>query len=217
MYLSKFLKIDQLPIAIFTLIFSLIWYSFIQLPITLNNYIESKSLIFIILGSMYILIFGGLLIIFLIKIYTKNNSLKKDCNWKLITYSFAMMLLYNTLFDCILPTTKNQNIIISLINNKTIVMGALLFIIIGPIIEELICRGLFINMLFERNTFWAPIITSGLFFGLLHASGNFIELLYYVFFGIILSFTYKKTGILSLTIAIHIINNLISYTSTFLM
>lgn len=77
MYLSKFLKIDQLPIAIFTLIFSLIWYSFIQLPITLNNYIESKSLIFIILGSMYILIFGGLFIIFLIKIYTKNNSLKK--------------------------------------------------------------------------------------------------------------------------------------------
>lgn len=217
MYLSKFLKIDQLPIAIFTLIFSLIWYSFIQLPITLNNYIEKKSLIFIILGTIYIFIFGGLLIMFLIKIYTKNNVLKKDYNWKSIIYSFAIMLLYNTLFDYVLPTTKNQNIIISLINNKTIIMGALLFIIIGPIIEELICRGLFINMIFKQNTFWMPIITSGLFFGLLHASSNFIELLYYVFFGIILSFTYKKTGILSLTIALHVINNLISYTTTFLM
>lgn len=72
-------------------------------------------------------------------------------------------------------------------------------------------------MLFERNTFWMPIITSGLFFGLLHASSNLIELLYYVFFGIILAFTYKRTGMLSLTIAIHAINNLISYTSTFLM
>lgn len=217
MYLSKFLKIDQFPITIFTLIFSLIWYSFIQLPITLNNYIENKSLIFIILGNMYILIFGGLLITFLIKKYIKNNSLKKDYNWKLVMSSFAIMLLYNVLFDYILPTTKNQNLIIGLINNKTIIMGALLFIVIGPIIEELICRGLFINMLFERNTFWMPIITSGLFFGLLHASSNLIELLYYVFFGIILAFTYKRTGMLSLTIAIHAINNLISYTSTFLM
>lgn len=166
---------------------------------------------------MYILIFGGLLITFLIKKYIKNNSLKKDYNWKLVMSSFAIMLLYNVLFDYILPTTKNQNLIIGLINNKTIIMGALLFIVIGPIIEELICRGLFINMLFERNTFWMPIITSGLFFGLLHASSNLIELLYYVFFGIILAFTYKRTGMLSLTIAIHAINNLISYTSTFLM
>lgn len=125
MYLSKFLKIDQFPITIFTLIFSLIWYSFIQLPITLNNYIENKSLIFIILGNMYILIFGGLLITFLIKKYIKNNSLKKDYNWKLVMSSFTIMLLYNVLFDYILPTTKNQNLIIGLINNKTNYYGSI--------------------------------------------------------------------------------------------
>ncbi|MEE8837888.1 MAG: CPBP family intramembrane glutamic endopeptidase [Leuconostoc gelidum] len=111
------------------------------------------------------------------------------------------------------PLMMNSNKVI--LNGHTFFVGILIFTIIAPILEELIFRGLFINLIFKQNTFWVPVISSGIIFGSLHAASNIMEWLYYVIFGMILATSYKKTDTLAVPIALHMINNAISFFMTF--
>ena len=81
--------------------------------------------------------------------------------------------------------------------------------IVGPIVEELMFRGLIYRSLEKAIEIpWIPIIVSGVMFGAWH--GSFIQGVYTAILGIILAYYYKKTRSLFLVITVHIINNFLS-------
>ena len=81
--------------------------------------------------------------------------------------------------------------------------------IVGPIVEEIMFRGLIYRSLEKAiETPWLPIVISGVMFGVWH--GSFIQGVYTAILGIILAYYYKKTRSLFLVIMVHIINNFLS-------
>ena len=81
--------------------------------------------------------------------------------------------------------------------------------IVGPIVEEIMFRGLIYRSLEKAiETPWIPIVISGVMFGAWH--GSFIQGVYTAILGMILAYYYKKTRSLFLVIMVHIINNFLS-------
>lgn len=89
----------------------------------------------------------------------------------------------------------------------------IMLVIVAPIFEELIFRGMFFNTFFpveNKTTKVVGILTSGLVFGLAHdpTFSKFI-ILYWVM-GSILAWTYVTTRDIRYSIIAHMLNNLIS-------
>ena len=108
--------------------------------------------------------------------------------------------------------TANNQAIIDSMNGNPIIIGLVCFsaVCLTPFAEELIFRGLFMNLFFDGRAFWLPIIFSGLIFTLVHASSNIISYLIYFYMGCVLAYVYCSTGNLSNSIGVHLINNLVS-------
>lgn len=95
------------------------------------------------------------------------------------------------------------------INQGSFVWIFLAVCLIGPIIEELMFRGLIYNTF--RRVFKSPvpaIVLSGVMFGIWH--GNLIQTVYTSIMGMIVAYVYYKTGRLIFPILIHMLNNIIS-------
>lgn len=81
-------------------------------------------------------------------------------------------------------------------------------VIIGPIVEELLFRGLVFQYLERVKKGWFPIVLSGLAFGLWHEEP--VQVVYTALMGIGLGIVYAKTRDLRLVMVIHICNNFLS-------
>lgn len=87
------------------------------------------------------------------------------------------------------------------------VIYVIMVLFIGPIIEELIFRGVFFNALRSFNWIFAAIFTS-LLFGMLHM--NFFQGLNVLALSLVCCWAYEKTDNLLVCIALHFFNNLIA-------
>ncbi|MBR4589708.1 MAG: CPBP family intramembrane metalloprotease [Bacteroidaceae bacterium] len=93
-----------------------------------------------------------------------------------------------------------------IITPSTWVLGLLLVGILGPIFEEIMCRGILIGGLRKiKCPVWTSIILSGIIFGALH--GMIIKFVGCTIFGIITGWLYCRTRSLIPGIVMHIINN----------
>lgn len=79
-------------------------------------------------------------------------------------------------------------------------------VVVAPIFEEIICRGIFLEGFLKRYNKWVALIASALLFGAIH--GNLPQFLYATFLGLILGYVYMKTRSLILSIMLHAFNNL---------
>ena len=79
-------------------------------------------------------------------------------------------------------------------------------VILAPIVEELFFRKLLISRM-ERHGEKAAILLSGLIFGIFH--GNFSQFFYAFALGIVLGYIYIRTRKIGITIAIHMLVNLL--------
>ncbi len=77
------------------------------------------------------------------------------------------------------------------LNNEAYIFIFLSVILFGPIVEELLFRGLIFNEIDKIKGGAAPIILSGLLFGLFHREP--VQVVYASILGIILGFVYSKT------------------------
>ncbi len=66
------------------------------------------------------------------------------------------------------------------------------------------------NGFFSPDSFWLPIIVSGVFFSLAHASTTIVSYLIYMTLGCFLAHTYRRTHNLGASIGLHMLNNLIA-------
>jgi uncharacterized protein len=93
-----------------------------------------------------------------------------------------------------------------------LVAGALVVIVVAPICEELFFRAFLFRVLRLRMTFWLAAAIDGVLFGLVHASSTTLEALpILAFLGLVFCYVYERTGTLFATIAMHALNNTISY------
>lgn len=89
-----------------------------------------------------------------------------------------------------------------------------MIIIVAPIFEETIFRGLFFNTFFSSNVNsnrWLGILTSGLVFGLAHDPGLTKFLFIYWILGCILALVYTRTKDLRYSIIAHMLFNSLGF------
>lgn len=81
-------------------------------------------------------------------------------------------------------------------------------VILSPIAEELIFRGILTNMFFKPTNIWPKTILSGIVFSAGHMSTNPISFLIYAFMGMTLAYVYLRTRDIRNSMAIHMVNNM---------
>lgn len=99
-------------------------------------------------------------------------------------------------------------------NNETLVtapvaINIITTVLIGPIFEEILCRGLMLGALKKAMPAWLAVGVSSLVFGLLH--GNPIGIIYATLFGILLGFIAIKLNSIMPSILCHIAFNFTSF------
>lgn len=115
----------------------------------------------------------------------------------------VLFLLSGWIPEEIIDVESNWDLIIT---PSTWVLALLLVGILGPIFEEIMCRGVLIGGLLKiKCPVWTAIILSGIIFGALH--GMIIMFVGCTIFGIITGWLYCRTRSLIPGIVMHIINN----------
>lgn len=170
----------------------------------------------------FILIFVGI-ILWAKKIWQQNNRTVKQSlsTGKSIGYViwgyvaiYAGQIVLGTLNIMLYHQTQtaNNNEVSKIMANNMMVMVVfgLSTVLLTPIAEELIFRGVLTNLFFKPNQFWPKLVLSGFVFSIGHMSTTVISFLIYFYMGMVLAFLYQKTGQLKLSIALHGLNNLIA-------
>ena len=99
--------------------------------------------------------------------------------------------------------------VISISGESTILTTCFSFIsvvILGPILEEIVHRGYFMNTFFPKSKYYLDVILSALIFGLSHlvlSHRDPISLMIYCFFGLFFALVYRWTKNLKITILCH--------------
>lgn len=145
-------------------------------------------------------------------------------NWQHMCYLvgiFVFMIVVEFIVSAVrviftgVTTTENQEAIQNLTAHVNVTMVAMIIyaVILAPIVEEIIFRGLVINYFFRDSWWWASIILSGVLFAFPHMGvvptnlSDALNYLIYTFMGMVMAYVYKQTGNLQDSIAIHFINN----------
>ena len=80
-------------------------------------------------------------------------------------------------------------------------------VIVVPILEEILLRGIICTQVYFWHGSWMAIITSSIFFGILH--NNIVQFIYALVIGLGLGFIFIKSKRLSICILAHSIINLV--------
>ena len=115
-------------------------------------------------------------------------------------------IIGNLLNEMVGALTGNlpENNIATIIEEVPMWLIVILMVIIGPIVEELICRKLII----DRLSAWGDhiaILFSAVAFGLIHA--NLYQFFYAAFLGALLGYVYTRTRDVRYTILLHMLFN----------
>lgn len=95
--------------------------------------------------------------------------------------------------------------------------GALAFfavVILAPVFEEILCRGLILNTLRKSMPRWWAIVLSSAIFGIIH--GNPIQFIYATAIGILLGWLYTKFDSIWIPMLCHLTFNLMSMLNSYL-
>lgn len=166
----------------------------------------SDTFLLIILGFMYYdEIKNGI-------IKLKENFMKTfDTTFKYWLVGFIGMVVSNLLINLLFPqaVAGNENSVQNMISQTPIIMFFTAGIV-APIIEELVFRQAFKDILLSPKVF---VVVSGVVFGLLHVVFSYtswIDFLYvipYSSLGIAFAYTVYKTDNITSSIMMHIIHN----------
>jgi uncharacterized protein len=96
----------------------------------------------------------------------------------------------------------------NLVNNPRNIFSILTLVVSAPILEELIFRGIILDGLLKRYSPIKAIIVSSFLFGIVHL--NPWQFLSAFILGIFIGWVYHRTKSVTLSIAIHAINNLMA-------
>lgn len=138
-------------------------------------------------------------------------------------FSFIGEMFVNLFLPFDARQASNQELVVTLVSYNA---GIMVFnaVILAPIVEELIFRGLIFNSLRQKSKLWAHLISAFLF-GFLHVysyilSGDmseWIKLIPYMMAGLAFSFAYERRQNIGVPILLHSIKNLIAMILIYIM
>lgn len=141
-----------------------------------------------------------------------NFNEKAKFNWQSVGIAVAGFIVIAIsqfiIMRLLTKSSANQSEIGNILNNSGQVF-LLNLVIIAPISEELIFRGMFFNTFFAKPTkfnLWAGGIIDGFLFGYIHA-GLSIQISSYWIMGIVFSLIYLYTKDIKYSILAHVLNN----------
>ena len=175
-----------------------------QYKTDLLNFMNSHALL---ITTIMFIIFGIIFLI-LIKPY-KKNEINTDINIKtiilIILSGISISIFYNTLvyfINSVIHITDDY--IISDIPLFTLILTTG---IMGPILEELLFRGIVYNRLKIYLSHKKSVIITSILFSIMHLP-NIINVIYTFFLSFILIYLYDRYKLLKISILFHIIINI---------
>lgn len=106
-------------------------------------------------------------------------------------------------------TTSNQETINSLISETSLISSFFVIVIVAPLCEEIICRGIIPTKLFEGYE-KIGYIFGWLLFTIAHMPNNLPSFLIYGWMSAVLTWTAYRTKRLEMSILLHLVNNGVS-------
>lgn len=129
----------------------------------------------------------------------------------MVILAVILNLIINELSLPFMKLTGNANVdALQAIMQANPLLMIIYAVIVGPILEELLFRGLFMNMFFVNKP-WISWFVSSIIFGVMHTSNDPVYLLSKILLGMVLGFVYLKTKNIKANIAVHIINNISAF------
>ena len=107
-------------------------------------------------------------------------------------------------------TTANQQVINNLISESSLISSFFLIVLIAPICEEIICRGIIPTKLFQGYEKLGYVV-GWLIFLLAHTPSNLPSFLIYGWMSAVLTWTAYRTRRLEMSISVHMLLNSISF------
>ncbi len=146
----------------------------------------------------------------------KSISLKKLMKTVLLAYLGYLLLSMGlswilSLTDSSLPGYESQESYLPLfgMDFAGLAVGFLLVGVLAPILEEILFRGFVYRIFVKTWPLWMGSILSAALFALIHVQfQTFIPLFV---LGLLLNYTYQKTGSLWAPIAFHSLNNILAF------
>lgn len=144
------------------------------------------------------------------------RGLSKE-DWRFLFWyipsSYTVYLLGNGLLARIFGEAEavNQIAVETMFEYVPIWQMFLMIVVVAPIVEELLFRGLVLFSSGRLETTWLRVIISAILFGAAHSPTNIQSLYTYVGMGFILAYAAKRTQSVEAPIFYHFLNNLIGF------
>ena len=191
-----------------------------QFPIGLALFLANKQFPILqsglLVGSLSIVV----LIVFIIgarktQLATFNLSFFKAKDLARLVLSYLVILATNLLGSLLLrltneATTNNQSILNGLVQNSSLISTFFLLVLIAPICEEILCRGIIPQKIF-RGKEKLGFVVGAIVFALLHTPTNLPSVIIYGGMSTVLTWTAYKTERLEMSILLHMILNGIAF------
>lgn len=146
---------------------------------------------------------------------TFNLSFFKAKDLARLVLSYLVIFATNLLGSLLLrltneATTNNQSILNGLVQNSSLISTFFLLVLIAPICEEILCRGIIPKKIF-RGKEKLGFIVGAIVFALLHMPTNLPSVIIYGGMSTVLTWTAYKTERLEMSILLHMILNGIAF------
>ena len=191
-----------------------------QFPIGLALFLADKQFPILQSGLLVGALSIVVLIVFIIgarktQLATFNLSFFKAKDLARLVLSYLVIFATNLLGSLLLrltneATTNNQSILNGLVQNSSLISTFFLLVLIAPICEEILCRGIIPQKIF-RGKEKLGFVVGAIVFALLHMPTNLPSVIIYGGMSTVLTWTAYKTERLEMSILLHMILNGIAF------
>ena len=160
-----------------------------------------------LLAMLYLLVFEG------------RKILELKWKWRYLVYlllAYGVSYLSDIVFSFLTPATSNQialNELIEMTGRQELLYFLLITCLLGPITEELVYRGVLMNIFLKDSPWYGDVLLSACVFGYVHVSSGLTPLAFFTYAsgGAICAFLYRKTHSLYYPILLHIMINITAF------
>ena len=191
-----------------------------QLPLILSALLSARQFPLLQSGLSVALLSIAILTVFIFsarktEIASFNLSFFKAKDLARLVLSYLVIFTSNLFGSALLrlmneSTTSNQSTINNLVQNSSLISSFFLLVLIAPICEEILCRGIIPKKIF-RGKEKLGYLVGAVVFALLHTPTNLPSLLIYGGMSTVLTWTVYRTERLEMSILLHMIVNGIAF------
>ena len=191
-----------------------------QLPLILSALLSARQFPLLQSGLLVALLSVAILAVFIFsarktEIATFNLSFFKAKDLARLVLSYLVIFTSNLFGSALLrlmneSTTSNQSTINNLVQNSSLISSFFLLVLIAPICEEILCRGIIPKKIFHGKEKLGYLV-GAVVFALLHTPTNLPSLLIYGGMSTVLTWTAYRTERLEMSILLHMIVNGIAF------